>query len=201
MQKPDIHRVIEFHSLLLQFQGIKRIVNLPETFEQENDIEHSYSLAMMAWFLCQYFPELDRDTVIRYALVHDLVEVHAGDTYIFADATQLDSKAEREAAALKKLVADWPDFPELTKEIVAYEAHSTPEAKFVYALDKVMPVIVIYLSKGYTWQKEGITPEQLHEIKKHKIAVSPEIQPYYDQLYKLTLENRHYFSGDPAAKH
>jgi len=197
--KPDIQRLIDFHRLLLQFQAIERIVHVPHEqqakFRWENDTEHSYSLTMTAWFLCEYFPHLDRDKVIRYALVHDLVEVHAGDTYVFADAEQLASKAAREAAALQQLKTDWPDFPELVENIHAYESKADAEAKFVYALDKIMPVLLIFIGKGYTWQTEKINLEVLDAIKRDKVALSPEIAAYYDELYELLTKHSHYFAG------
>lgn len=198
--KPDIHRVLEFHELLLQFQAIHRITHIPKTHDQENDTEHSYNLAMMAWFLAQYFPHLNRDKVIRFALVHDLVEIHAGDTYIYADAETLATKKDREHTALLKLEQDWPDFKDLIDNVKEYETHKSEEAKFVYALDKIMPIIVIYLGEGYTWQQEGITPERLNEVKRHKVAVSKEISPYYEELYSLLLQNRHYFSGEKPSR-
>lgn len=199
-KKPDINRLLEFHNLLFAFQTVHRITHIPKTFEQENDTEHSYNLAMMAWFLAQYFPHLDRDIIIRYALVHDLVEIHAGDTYVYADPAIIATKKKREKQALQRLQQDWPDFPELLSTIKEYETHASEEAKFVYALDKIMPIIVIFLSEGYTWQQEGTTLEQLHEIKKHKVTVSKEISPYYDALYELLQQHRHYFSsGQPKA--
>jgi len=202
MKKPDIHRLIALQSLLHQFQAIERVTHVPGKFEPENDTEHSFNLALCAWFLVQHFPNLDRDRIIRYALVHDLVEIHAGDTYIYADQATLNSKKQREHEALLQLEKDWPDFPELIAEIKSYEAHDSEEAKFVYALDKIMPIMVIFLGEGHTWQQEGITPEQLHEAKHRKVAVSPEIKPYYDELYELLLQHRHYFTGEkPAAKH
>lgn len=198
MQQPDIHRLIDFHRLLLQFQAVKRVTHVPGDFRAENDTEHSYNLAMTAWFIVQYFPGLDRDKVIRCALVHDLVEIHAGDTYVYADAATLATKHDREAAALKKLRHDWLDFPELIEGITSYEQKDSEEAKFVYALDKIMPIMLIFIGKGYTWQQEKITVEQLHAVKKDKVALSPEIKPYYDELYALLLAHQHYFTGAPA---
>jgi 5'-deoxynucleotidase YfbR-like HD superfamily hydrolase len=191
--KPDIHRVIDFHRLLHQFQSVQRVVHIPKTHAHENDTEHSYNLAMMAWFLSTYFPKLDQNLVIRYALVHDLVEVHAGDTYIYADQAQLDSKQAREAAALQQLTGEWPDFADLTKTIGQYEQRNDEESRFIYALDKIMPIIVIFLAEGYSWHKEKVALDQLHEAKKHKVAVAPEIAPYYDELYALLLQHPHYF--------
>lgn len=194
--KPDIRRILAFHELLLQFQAIHRVTHIPKTYAQENDTEHSYNLAMTAWFLAQYFPHLSRDLVIRFALVHDLVEIHAGDTYIYADNATLATKKAREHKALRQLQKDWPDFPQLLATIQEYETHQSEEAKFVYALDKIMPILVIFLSEGYTWQKEGITPEQLDAVKRHKVAVSKEINPYYEELYQLLQKHRHYFTGE-----
>lgn len=186
-QPPDIHRVLELQKLLLAFSQIERVVDRKhkDAYIRESDTEHSYNLAMTAWFLAPYFPHLDPDAIIRLALVHDMVEIHAGDTYAYAEQEILDTKAAREAAALKKLQQEWPDFPGLTATIHAYEQRDTEEAKFVYALDKIMPMLVIYLSDGYTWKREGVTLEKQHNAKKDKIAVSPEIKSYYDALHEL----------------
>lgn len=196
MSKPDIARLIAFQRLLLNFSHVARVVQRPvaatsDKYIAENDTEHSYNLAMTAWFLASYFPELNPNRVIRYALVHDLVEIHAGDTYIYADAATLASKSKREAAALEQLEAEWPDFSTMTETIHEYEAKDTPEAQFVYALDKIMPIMLIYISQGYTWHKEGITLKQLDAIKRTKVSVSAEIQPYYEQLYELLVASPH----------
>jgi 5'-deoxynucleotidase YfbR-like HD superfamily hydrolase len=193
---PDVRRLLELQQLLLQFSQVQRVVHRKQDDAHipESDTEHSYNLALSAWYLATYFPELDRDAVIRYALVHDLVEVHAGDTYVYGEQSHLDSKEAREAAALKQLAADWADFPDMIAEIEEYEKRTSPEARFVYALDKIMPIMQIYLSGGYTWKQEGdITPERLDGIKRNKVALSPQIKPYYDQLYELLIQNRHLF--------
>lgn len=195
MQKPDIHRLLELQRLLEQFAQVERSLHRRHNsrFVQENDTEHSYNLAMTAWFLAPHFPELDRDLLIRLALVHDLVEVHAGDTYVYADAATLASKQRREEEALEQLRKDWADFPELVPLIESYEARESKEAVFIYVLDKIMPIMQIYISDGHTWKQEGITLKRLDAIKRDKVALSPEIKPYYDQLYELLFSNPHLF--------
>jgi putative hydrolase of HD superfamily len=202
MTKPDIHRLIDFHKFLLQFQAIERRPLLPDEFNNrpENDTEHSYNLAMMAWFLCEYFPQLDRDKVIRYGLIHDLVETHAGDTYIFDDDRMLNSKIDREAEALAQIKEDWIDFPELGQNIHDYEQRTDEESKFIYALDKVMPLIMIYIGEGKTWKKLNITLPQLHNQKIPKVSVSPEIAPFYDELYELLVQSEHYFAQSKTSQ-
>jgi len=174
MNKPDISRLLEFQKLLLQFSQIERVTHRQiqqKEFILENDAEHSYTLALTAWFLCEYFPELDRDLVIRIALVHDLVEIHAGDTYIYAAPSVIATKDGREVAAFATLKDEWADFPEMLEHIQEYKKRESPEARFVYALDKIMPIMQIYIHDGYTWKQEGITPERLEsgiELRSHR---------------------------------
>jgi 5'-deoxynucleotidase YfbR-like HD superfamily hydrolase len=191
--KPDIHRLIDLQAFLLRFQAVDRVILLPGSDRTENDVEHSYHLALAAWFLVQYFPHLDANKAIRYAMVHDLIEVHAGDTYALAKDGTLDTKQQREAAAFEQIKQDWPDFPDMLADIAAYETHKDEEAKFVYALDKVMPVLLAYMAKGYRWDKYEVTVEELHKNKQAKVALSPEVNEYYEQLYELIQQHPEYF--------
>jgi putative hydrolase of HD superfamily len=192
--KPDIHRLVALHQLLLDFRSVERVTRIPGKPDRENDIDHSYTLAMMAWFLSAYFPHLDRDTVIRMSLVHDITEVHAGDTFVFGERQHLSTKHQREAEALEKLAADWPDFPELTELVIDYENRSTEEAKFVYALDKLMPIILSIIGGGRDFQDYDVTLELMHEQKRDKVAVSPEVNEYYQELLKVLRGMPHLFS-------
>lgn len=191
MDKPDIHRLLELQKLLLAFSQVDRVLERKHrgVYQHENDTEHSYNLAVTAWFLAPHFPELDRDLLIRYGLVHDLVEVHAGDTDVYAPAHIIATKKARETAAAEKLRADWADFPEIHDLIERYEERTDPEARFVYALDKIMPIMQIYINEGHTWKVGGITVAKLHGVKADKVALSPEIKPYYDELRTLLLSS------------
>jgi putative hydrolase of HD superfamily len=195
--KPNIHRLIQLHQLLLDFRAVERVTRIPGKAERENDIDHSYTLAMMAWFLAAYFPRLDRDMVIRMSLVHDLTEVHAGDTFAFGDGQHLTTKQQREADALAKLAADWPDFPELAALLQDYEHRDSEEAKFVYALDKVMPIMLSIIGGGRDFQDYDVTLAAMHEQKRDKVSVSPEINDYYNELLEVLRGMPHLF---PAAK-
>lgn len=197
MQKPDVQRLIELQQFLLLFQKIDRALFIPGRGERhENDIEHSYNLAMAGWFLAQYFPELNRDAVIRCALVHDLVEIHAGDTMIFQNPEGLATKKDREAAALQQLKDDWADFPEMIEQLEGYEKRNSAEARFVYALDKLMPAIMNYLQGGRIWKTHGVTPTTLEEIQIPKVSLSPEILPYYRDLLAILAERPGLFTSD-----
>lgn len=190
--KPDLARLLTLQQMLLTFSNIRRVVDRSdgaEAYILENDSEHSYNLAMTAWFLCQYFPELNETTVLKLALAHDLLEVHAGDTYIYGDPAHIATKKDREAKALEQLTHEWPDFPDSISYMQQYNARETAEARFVYALDKIMPIMQIYINHGHSWSNNHITVEMLHAAKKEKVALSPEIQPYYEKLHQLLLDS------------
>lgn len=197
-RKPSIKRVLELQKLLNSFADIQRVVHIKRhgTYALETDTEHSYDLAMTAWFLAEYFPELDTHKVIKLALVHDLVEIYAGDTFAFADQKVLASKSAREAAAQKRLAEEWQDFPSLHACIQEYETRKTPEACFVYALDKLMPMMVIYLHEGYTWRDKKLSLQRLYTEKMTKVIVSPEITAYWHKLHQLLLEAPHLFPSE-----
>lgn len=185
----SIDGLIKFQDFLHDFQRIERVVDVPGREAPENDVEHSFHLAMAAWYLSDDFPELDRDKLIRYSLIHDLVEVHAGDTFFWADEAEKSTKVDREAAALKKIAIDWKEFPQLAATIEEYETRTNDEAQFVYALDKIMPMIVIMNAGGKTWHDHGITFEQQRAAKYEKVKNSRHILPYFNQLIEV-LRNK-----------
>jgi len=191
MQQPDIHRLIELQKLLLEFSQVERKAHRKHgaNYIAESDAEHSYNLAMTVWYLSKWFPELNRDEMMRIAMAHDLVEIYAGDTFIYASAEELATKKEREHAAYERLLGEWPEFDELFAAIKAYELRDTPEAKFVYALDKMMPILVVYINDGHSWKHNRLTVKMLRAVKDEKVNLSPEIVPYYDDLMDILLDH------------
>ncbi len=179
--------LISFTKLLDEFRAVERVIRVTGQVRYENDTEHSYNLAMLAWYIVSSTKtNLDTDKVIRYALVHDFLEVYAGDTYIYTeDQAHLDSKHQREAAAIVKLRETLTEFPDLHVAIEAYESRNDAESRFVYALDKIEPIIHLYLDNGRTWKEEKVTLQMLYENKKDKVALSPEIKAYFDELMLL----------------
>ena len=179
--------IFSFMKMLHAFRNIERVVRANNEERWENDVEHSYHLAMLGWYIVATEKlDLDIDKVLKYALAHDLVEVHAGDTYLFStDEDFVKSKNAREEAARKKLVEEYPNFPELHEAILAYENKEDAESRFVYALDKLQPVINIYLDGGRTWKEKKVTLKMIEEAKKGKVTISPKIKNYYEELMKI----------------
>jgi len=182
-----LDKLLQFTKLLNDMRLIERVVRVNGSERWENDTEHSFHLAMMAWYILdthQY--GLDREKVLRYALAHDLIEVYSGDTYIFSeDKAFLASKGEREERAAERLKKELPEMPDMHESIRAYMAHDDRESRFVYALDKIEPILKMYLDNGRTWREKQVTLEMIYEDKKNKVALSPEIQPYFDELMQL----------------
>jgi putative hydrolase of HD superfamily len=193
-EKPNLARLIDFQKLLLAFQAIDRGAPIPQIAQQENDVEHSYFLAMMAWYLAPHFPSLNRDMLIRLALVHDLLEVHSGDTFVYGQDESLATKKQREAEGMTKLTSEWADFPDLASHIHSYETKDSEEAKFIYALDKIMPTLLTYLDKGRLWKKHGVTFARLRAEKEGKITTDNPLWPYYLEIRDLLEQNLHLFA-------
>ena len=182
-----INDILQFSSFLDAFRKVERAVLEKGTDRQESDIDHSYMLAMLGWYICMKEKlSLDVNKVIQYSLVHDLVEVYAGDTHFYnASAKDYASKERREKTAMKRIIKKFPHFTDLPILIEKYEMKADAESRFVYALDKVQPVLMIYLDHGRTWRKDGISYAMLREKKDPKVALDPTVKKYWDELVRL----------------
>lgn len=196
----SIERIADLQQLIADFASIDRTLNLANKSRFENDVDHSFGLALTAWFLAQKIaPDLNLQEVFKYALAHDIVEIHAGDTFLFGPSEYLASKSDRENAALERLATEWPDFPELIEYARGYKEHRDEEAKFVYALDKLLPILMVNLGeKSVFWNRHKITKETLIE-KKKRIKVSKYMKPYYDELIKLLEDSNDFYKEKPTS--
>ncbi|HRN96665.1 MAG TPA: HD domain-containing protein [Candidatus Levybacteria bacterium] len=186
--------LLEFVSFTHQYQQVKRAILATGENRDENDAEHSYQLAMVAWYVVKTRKlKLDIDKVIKYALTHDLVEVYANDTpFHTKDKTLLESKQQREHDALEQIATNFAEFGDMKELIKKYEEKIDEEAKFVYALDKILPVMNIYLDNGKTWKRDDISYKQIR-TKDEKIKVSEEAEKLWKELLVLLDKNKHMF--------
>lgn len=182
--------LLSFSKIVNKLQGVERVVRVPETERRENDVEHSYHLAMLAWYIADSNNlSLDKNLLLRYSLVHDFVEVYAGDTYIYSkNAHDHESKKEREESARIRIENEFPEFKELHETIFEYEKQESDESRFVYVLDKLHPVFQIYLDGGRDWKMHEVTLAMLIEKKADKALLSPTLLPYWEDL--LTILKR-----------
>ena len=180
---PSIERLAELQQFVADFSKITRVPELIDTGRLENDVDHSYGLALTCWYLApKIAPELSLEKIFKYALAHDIVEIHAGDTFVFADTTEISSKSEREDTALEQLYSDWPDFADMVDSASGYKNKIDEEAKFVKAVDKILPLLVIELGESSDfWNRHKITLDMERE-NKVTIHVSSHISPYYERV-------------------
>ena len=185
MQSSRLAEQIQFIVEIDKLKQILRQTLLTDESRQENSAEHSWHLAIMAIVLAEYAPSPDVDVlhVIKMLLIHDLVEIDAGDTFCY-DMQGYQNKAAREAQAATRLFGLLPkeqgaELRELWEE---FEAQETAAARFAAALDRLQPLLHNQQTRGGTWRIHDITHEQVlqrvHPIK----AGAPTLWPLVQQV-------------------
>ena len=160
-----LQKQLDFIREIDKIKNIFRQTYIGDGSRPENDAEHSWHLALMAMFLQEYAnEEVDILHVIKLVLIHDLVEIDAGDTYAY-DPEANKTKREREVAAAERIFNILP--ADQAKELRAlweeYEAEETPEAKFGLALDILHPVMENEMSDGIAWVNHNVVEDAPRE--------------------------------------
>lgn len=169
MTPERLARQIAFIVEIDKLKNIQRRTLLMDGRRYENDAEHSWHIAVMAFLLAEHAnTRVDVARVIRMLLVHDLVEIDAGDTYCY-DEAGATTKAEREERAAERIFNILP--ADQASEIRAlwdeFERMETPEARFAAALDRLQPMLHNHLTQGTVWKANGITREQVMDRNHH----------------------------------
>ncbi|MDH3753472.1 MAG: GNAT family N-acetyltransferase [Acidimicrobiia bacterium] len=174
---PDIADRLEFILDLDRLKTVVRASLLVDGTRRENTAEHSWHLAMIAMTLAPLATEpIDLARVITILLVHDIVEIDAGDTYIYDEAGAA-SKLEREQAAADRIFGLLPNgegaaLRELWDE---YEQRVTPEGRFAYACDRLQPLLLNLASGSSSWQRHDITVDRVRAVNSPIADASPEL--------------------------
>lgn len=157
-----LEKQLEFILELDKMKQIGRQTYLADGSRKENDAEHSWHMAVMCMLLSEYSNEkIDVLKTLTMLLIHDVVEIDAGDTYAY-DAVANTTKKERELKAADRLFGLLPDdqakiMRDLWEE---FEEWSTPEAKFAHTLDNLQPILLNDASDGRSWREHGVRAEQ-----------------------------------------
>jgi putative hydrolase of HD superfamily len=169
----------------------------PELDRFENDAEHAFLLATLGCAIAQQMNSaLDLGKVSQYALVHDLVEAYAGDTSIWAPAEDHASKVEREEEALQLIEKRFGKrFPWVDQTIKKYELFDEPESCFVYALDKIIPYIVMSAVDHQPFPPHKDLYEEKMEVARQKIARYPELLDLFEEFYVDIKKRSHFFKA------
>ncbi|WP_318205464.1 HD domain-containing protein [Streptomyces sp. SCL15-4] len=150
-----------------QLKTILRQSPLAAADRRENDAEHSWHLAMMVVILAEHSDEpIDIGHTVQLVLLHDLVEIYAGDTPLYDSAAGVDQH-EREVAAAEELFGLLPDDQARRMRSLwdEFEERRTPEAKFAKAMDRLQPLLLNWMARGGTWRTPGVTADDVRARK------------------------------------
>ncbi|MBQ9700632.1 MAG: HD domain-containing protein [Lachnospiraceae bacterium] len=165
-------------------KGIGRQTYILDALRKENDAEHGWHLALMVMVLSEYANEpIDIMRTMSMVVIHDTVEIDAGDTYAY-DEKGYESKAEREQKAADRIFNILPEdqaqyFMELWRE---FEEAKTPEAKFANTLDSVQPLMLNDASNGLAWREHQVAASKVRDRALRKI------RPGSERLYQMVME-------------
>jgi putative hydrolase of HD superfamily len=186
------HQQLRFIEEIDRLKLVHRQTLLMDSSRQENSAEHSWHLAMMALLLHEYAdtPELDLLHVVKLVLVHDLVEIDAGDTFCYDTEANLD-KATREQLAASRLFGLLPtdqaaEFRALWEE---FEAQATPAARFANVLDRLQPLLHNNRTQGGTWRIHNVTRDRVVERMRPIQTGAPTLWPFVNQVLDEAVAN------------
>ena len=152
---------------ILEVDKVKNIVRqtyLSDGKRKENDAEHSWHLALMAVLLKEYSnEEVKLERVIPMVLIHDLVEIDAGDTYAFDEVGKM-TQSSREREAADRIFGMLPDYQGQRFRLLweEFEAYDTPEARFAHMLDNCQPMFLNDATNGRSWEEHHVKKSQIY---------------------------------------
>lgn len=172
-------------------KNIFRQTHLSGHGRNENDAEHAWHMAIMAYVLREYSNEkIDVAKVMLMCLIHDIVEIDAGDTYAY-DAENLKTQTARENAAKERIFSLLPD--EQKEELIAlfdeFEAFETPESKFAHAMDNLQPLMLNNSNGGADWKEHEVTARQVYGRQSKTRLGSETLFEVVDSIIQKNIAN------------
>ncbi len=188
--KERLQRQIDFLVEADKEKNILRQTRLSGHGRRENDAEHAWHMALTVYLLREYANEpFDVSRAILMSLIHDLVEIDAGDTYAY-DPEGMKTQAEREEAAARRIFGILP--PDQEAEMHAlfreFEEGVTPEARFARTMDNFQPLLLNHANGGRDWREHGVSEEQVRRRQSSSEHGSAEIYRYTDALIRENVE-------------
>ncbi len=180
-------------NFLIEIDKVKSIFRRTRIFNNkryENDAEHGWHMSLMALILAEYSNDkIDICKVIKMALIHDLVEIDDGDTFIYAD-NQVDKKRYEKKCA-ERIFGLLPEdqYQEIMGLWEEFEAKETSEAKFAGSLDRLGPVMQNFYDNGHAWQKHNITSDKVLKVNTQIQNGSEELWEYAKSLIEKAIKN------------
>lgn len=182
----QIHFILEIDKV----KNVFRQTYLSDRNRKENDAEHSWHIAIMAILLQEYTKEpIDVLRVMTMVLLHDLVEIDAGDTYAY-DATGNATKREREVKAAERIFGLLPEdqgayFRELWDE---FEEYKTADAQYAHLLDNLQPLLLNDASQGASWEEHVVKKSQIYKRNERLPEISDVIWEHMKSVIERNVE-------------
>lgn len=185
-----LEQQVSFIREIDKVKNIYRQTYLSDGERKENDAEHSWHIALMAVLLKEYVPDADSARVMTMVLIHDLVEIDAGDTYAY-DSAGAETKREREVAAADRIFGMLPEdqrdmFRELWEEFESYE---TSDAKFAHLLDNFQPLLLNDAAGGKSWAEHQVKRSQIYKRNERIVETSADIWEYMQAIVQENIVN------------
>ena len=171
-------------------KNILRQTHLSGHGRNENDAEHAWHMAIMAYLLREYSNEpVDITRVMLMCLIHDVVEIDAGDTYAYDEEGKKTQKA-REEAAKERIYSLLPEDQkeELAAIFDEFEESKTPESKFAHAMDNLQPLMLNNSNDGGDWREHGVSAKQVYGRQSRTKEGSEQLYEVTDQIIKKHVE-------------
>lgn len=178
---------LKFTAEIDKMTSILRRTLLVDGTRRENDAEHSWHIAVMALLFSEYAVEpVDIGRAVKMCVVHDLIEIYAGDTFAYAPQANKD-KADREAKAADKLFSQLP--PEQGAELRSlweeFDAMETPDGKYAACMDRLQPFLHNTLTDGHTWVESGTNRASVEK----RMSVVREFMPQVYEWAQANIDN------------
>lgn len=185
-----LRRQMEFALEIDKEKNVFRQTHLSGKGRNENDAEHAWHMAIMAYLLKEYANEpIDISRVMIMCLIHDVVEIDAGDTYAY-DSAGLATQKEREDAAKERIFSLLPD--DQKAELIAlfdeFEENNTSEAKFANSMDNIQPLMLNDSNDGGDWREHQVTREQVYGRQSRTREGSERLYELTDMVLKKHIE-------------
>lgn len=184
-----LEQQIQFIREVDKVKNIYRQSYLADGQRKENDAEHSWHITLMAVLLQEYVPGVDLTKVMIMVLIHDLVEIDAGDTYAY-DSAGAETKRAREVKAAERIFGLLPEeqgqyFRDLWEEFEEYE---TQDAKYAHLLDNFQPLLLNDASGGKSWSEHGVKKSQVYKRNERIEETSEEVWKCMQEIVQAHIE-------------
>jgi putative hydrolase of HD superfamily len=194
MTSPRLDQQIRFILEADKLKEIFRQTLCTQSRRAENDAEHSWHLCLLVIVLAEHanVPQLDLARVLKMVIIHDLVEIDAGDTYAY-DAAAMAGQHEREAIAADRIFGLLPE--DQGREFRAawdeFEERKTPEAKFAAAVDRFQPMLLGCATGGVSWREHGVTQDRVLKRNAHIAEGSTALWEYAVKMVQQAVDAGH----------